>query len=262
MTCAVVVEGPEVHHCNPGWEYRWHESDPDEYPPLPSGWYAHQLDVRPGTVVLCECGQLWVAEAFLPGEMPGQLLNRIHWRKPTWRQRRKLRADQTPRAMDNEEHVPAYNPDPALIDYYEKGTSTVKANEAEQDKQYDHLTFAEVTAANLARCRARYPGFPKDQVWTGADWSNAVCGEAGEMANVVKKMRRVETGTAPGPDDPPYDELRRMLADELADVFTYLDLLATFYGVDLPAAVVNKFNRVSERHGFPDRLPESEVTDA
>lgn len=121
------------------------------------------------------------------------------------------------------------------------------------------LTFDEVTAANRRRCERWHPGFPVDQAWTGADWSNAVCGEAGEMANVVKKLRRIETGTAPGPDDPPVDRLREMLADEIADTFTYLDLLATFYGIDLPAAVARKFNRVSERQGFPDRLPVEDI---
>jgi NTP pyrophosphatase (non-canonical NTP hydrolase) len=120
---------------------------------------------------------------------------------------------------------------------------------------WGHLTFAQVTEANTTRCNRWHPGFPHDEAWTGADWSNAVCGEAGEMANVVKKLRRLETGTTPGPDDPPEAELRRMLADEIADVFTYLDLLATFYGVDIQDAIAAKFNRVSERQGFPDRLP-------
>jgi NTP pyrophosphatase (non-canonical NTP hydrolase) len=90
--------------------------------------------------------------------------------------------------------------------------------------------------------------------WTGADWSNAMCGEAGETANVVKKLRRVETGTTPGPDDPPLDRLREMLAEEIADTVTYADLLAAHYGIDLAAAVADKFNRVSRRQGFPDRL--------
>jgi hypothetical protein len=30
--------------------------------------------------------------------------------------------------------------------------------------------------------------------WTGADWSNAMQGEAGEAGKVVKKLRRIETG--------------------------------------------------------------------
>jgi NTP pyrophosphatase (non-canonical NTP hydrolase) len=46
-----------------------------------------------------------------------------------------------------------------------------------------------------------------------------------------------------------------MLADELADVFLYLDLLASKCGIDLPAAIVRKFNVVSERQDFPERLP-------
>lgn len=46
-----------------------------------------------------------------------------------------------------------------------------------------------------------------------------------------------------------------MLGEELADVFLYLDLLAGYYGVDLPAAIVKKFNKVSEKQGFPERLP-------
>lgn len=71
------------------------------------------------------------------------------------------------------------------------------------------LTFATVTATNRTRCGRWHPGFPNDG-WTGADWSNAVCGEAGEMANVVKKLRRIEFGT-PGAKDPERDVLLDML---------------------------------------------------
>jgi len=90
--------------------------------------------------------------------------------------------------------------------------------------------------------------------WTGADWSNAMCGEAGEAANVVKKLRRHETKTSPQ-GDPGEDDLRLALADELADVVTYCDLLAAFYGIDLGEAVASKFNYVSRQQGFPERLP-------
>lgn len=80
-----------------------------------------------------------------------------------------------------------------------------------------------------------------------------MCGEAGEVANVVKKLRRHECGLQ-GVLDKPYDELRTQLADELADVYCYLDLLATKAGVDLGEAIRRKFNVVSERQGFPERL--------
>jgi NTP pyrophosphatase (non-canonical NTP hydrolase) len=117
------------------------------------------------------------------------------------------------------------------------------------------LSFNELRRANEARCTRWHPGFPHDKAWTGADWSNAMCGEAGETANVVKKLRRLETGAAPGPDDPSYEALLEMLADEIADTITYADLLAAFYGIDLAEAIARKFNRVSARQGFPDRLP-------
>ena len=114
------------------------------------------------------------------------------------------------------------------------------------------LTFAEVRAINADRCAAWHG--PDSEPWTGADWGNATAGELGEAANVVKKLRRIETGV-PGSKDPDRETLLRMLGDELADTFLYLDLLAQHYGVDLADAIVRKFNAVSEREGFPHRLP-------
>lgn len=116
------------------------------------------------------------------------------------------------------------------------------------------LSFAGLRSANVRRCTRWHPGFPFDQQWTGADWSNAAAGEMGEACNVVKKIRRLETGCDPGPDDPPVSKLRAMLADEIADTITYLDLLGAYYGIDVAAAVVRKFNAVSVRQGFPERL--------
>ena len=41
---------------------------------------------------------------------------------------------------------------------------------------------------------------------------------------------------------------------ELADTFTYLDLLATAAGIDLERAVISKFNQVSAKNNFPERI--------
>lgn len=121
------------------------------------------------------------------------------------------------------------------------------------------LTFASASEINRTRCNRWHPGYPDcyndgPSAWTGADWSNAMCGEAGEAANVVKKLRRIESGAAVGPDDPDETTLRQMLADEIGDVYAYLDLLAGYYGIDMATAIASKFNRVSERQGFPDRM--------
>lgn len=110
---------------------------------------------------------------------------------------------------------------------------------------------------------------PDTEPWTGADWSNAMCGEAGEAANVVKKIRRIETGTGhhepiPGFTQETVDELWRQelvqaLAHELADTIAYADLLAQHYGIDLRVAIAEKFNIVSEREGFPERIEPPEA---
>jgi len=113
------------------------------------------------------------------------------------------------------------------------------------------LTFRELRMANVPRMERWHAGADE---WSGADWSNAMCGEAGEAANVVKKLRRRETNIGELANTPPEDELRAALADELADVIAYADLLAYHYGINLGDAVAEKFNRVSERNGFPERI--------
>lgn len=131
------------------------------------------------------------------------------------------------------------------------------------------LTLAELRRQNVSRLQ-RWHG--ADDGWSLADWSNAMCGEAGEAANVVKKIRRTESvlwdkQKYPGDEasahaklaDMPADEARvaliENLANELADVICYADLLAHHAGIDLATAVSAKFNRVSEAQGFPERLP-------
>lgn len=114
------------------------------------------------------------------------------------------------------------------------------------------LTFGDVSRINRARCERWHPGFPEDG-WTGADWSNAMQGEAGEAGNIVKKLRRIEFGLNQAAGDTQADLLGK-LATEIGDTFMYLDLLAQHYGLDLAKCVTDTFNRVSVREGFPERL--------
>lgn len=88
--------------------------------------------------------------------------------------------------------------------------------------------------------------------WSLSDWFTALAGEVGEAGNVIKKLNRLRDGIQGNKETP--DQLRRQLSDELADVYLYLDLLAQAAHVDLPAAIVRKFNATSERLGFPERL--------
>jgi NTP pyrophosphatase (non-canonical NTP hydrolase) len=68
----------------------------------------------------------------------------------------------------------------------------------------------------------------------------AVTGELGEYANMSKKLRR---------GDLTEEEFKQAASKELADVVTYLDILAMQLGIDLGEAVRSKFNEVSRRVG-------------
>ena len=135
------------------------------------------------------------------------------------------------------------------------------------------LDLAVLAEVNAQRCRRWHP--PTSVAWSLADWSNAMTGEAGEAANLVKKLRRIETRTDTGPWQIPHSTVpgrtvdldigqqSRILAKgiglELADVVIYADLLAQeltrrYDGYDLSDLIVTKFNAVSHREGFPEQL--------
>jgi len=65
------------------------------------------------------------------------------------------------------------------------------------------------------------------------------------------KMRNRERDGLPGNKFSPTDE---QIGKEAADVLTYLDLFCEAHGIDLGCAAAQKFNEVSERVGFPDRI--------
>jgi NTP pyrophosphatase (non-canonical NTP hydrolase) len=124
-------------------------------------------------------------------------------------------------------------------------------------QEIDGLTFRLLRTRNVSRAKRWHPGFPDDESWNLADWSNAMCGEAGEAANIVKKLRRIEDDlNSPGDNitAEQAEELRLALEKELADVVCYADLLAAKIGCDLALAVRKKFNEISERQGFPERI--------
>ena len=132
------------------------------------------------------------------------------------------------------------------------GTNLLTAEQAKQMLTHvlgnQALTFDEFRAANVSRCLKWHPDGLES--WSPSDWLTAVTGELGELASLLK-MRNRERDGLPGNKFSPTD---RQVADELADVLTYLDLLAATLGVDLGRAAAQKFNEVSERVGFPDRI--------
>ncbi len=116
----------------------------------------------------------------------------------------------------------------------------------------DGLTFNSLREANTTRLPTfkNAKGEPAHSEPDGSDWKlsawcNAVTGELGEAANIIKKVER---------GDLTLDEARPMLAKEYADIVTYLDILAFRTQVDLGKATMEKFNEVSVRVGSPVRI--------
>lgn len=122
----------------------------------------------------------------------------------------------------------------------------------EPPREPETLTFGELRRKNAERrdllLRAKKPDFRVEDAWSLNDWMTALVGEIGEAANLLKKVHR---------GDYTLDAIRGDLADEIADVQTYLDLLASVAGIDLGAATVAKWNRVSQRIDCPLRLETS-----
>ncbi len=83
-----------------------------------------------------------------------------------------------------------------------------------------------------------YPGHGENPIYP----TLGLAGEAGEVANVVKKMWREHEGDVTQED-------RRRVADELGDVLWYLTQLAT--ELHIPLADIARLNleKIRERYG-------------
>ena len=91
--------------------------------------------------------------------------------------------------------------------------------------------------------------------WSVSDWAMAMAGEAGEICNAIKKLRRHEDGINDSRAQSKAAHIQD-IGDEIADTVIYLDLLATRLGLNLEELLIRKFNAVSEREGFDIKLPE------
>lgn len=106
------------------------------------------------------------------------------------------------------------------------------------------MTFEEFSLANRKRAR-ELEAKSRMHDWSIAEWTNALCGEAGEAANIAKKMVRGDALP-----EGAYDAL----ADEMADVIIYADLVLAKFGRSLTDTLRAKFNVVSDRWDSKVRL--------
>ncbi|CAM6053388.1 unnamed protein product [Sphagnum tenellum] len=114
------------------------------------------------------------------------------------------------------------------------------------------MHFNDFSAFNRRRCEAPHGFNHQLDSWSLSDWMTATLGELGEASNVAKKLNRVRDGI-PGNTETP-EQLRQNPADEIADTFIYLDLLAQSQGIVLQDAVLDKFQRTSKKIGYDDAL--------
>ena len=113
------------------------------------------------------------------------------------------------------------------------------------------MIMEDFTVRNIRRCEAENGFHHPVQSWTLSDWMTALTGELGEAANIVKKMNRERDGIA-GNKKEEVDSYKLMLADELADVYIYLDLFCAAAGINLPEAINRKFLATSMKIGYVD----------
>jgi NTP pyrophosphatase (non-canonical NTP hydrolase) len=106
-----------------------------------------------------------------------------------------------------------------------------------KDKQ--SLTFKKFHEINVARSKS---DIKHSNSWIPLSWAGALAGECGELANYCKKMARG-------------DKIEKKdLAYEIADILTYLSLIADQLDIDMEEAVIEKFNIVSKRWGSKYKL--------
>lgn len=119
------------------------------------------------------------------------------------------------------------------------------------------MNFKEFSKHNKDRCESP-KGFNHPlNSWSLSDWFTATMGELGEAANIAKKLNRVRDGISGNSET--HEELKQKLADEIADTFIYLDILAQSEGIVLENAVIEKFNSTSKKIGYPEFIRESHM---
>lgn len=122
------------------------------------------------------------------------------------------------------------------------------------------MHVSQIQAISVARSKRWHDNAPP---WSTLEWAGAMCGEAGEAANVAKKLKRHDAeqynGTNTTFERLDREKLKTKLAQECADVFLYLVLLADNEGINLEQAIVHTFNQKSIEAGFSERLDPFEI---
>lgn len=159
-----------------------------------------------------------------------------------------------------------YLPVPTAYGYEESrrciycfGSGTMPAATVTCKHEFD-MTFNQFAQYNMVRCKLWH----KDgEPWSLADWGNALGGEVGELQNIIKKIRRIQTGTKARESEMDIVLLKDEAVKEVADVLIYtfllfdeLTALDDQHAVSLAEVVRDKFNATSEKFGLDLKIGE------
>ena len=136
------------------------------------------------------------------------------------------------------------NPEGTLLEL----AAHIRDLEAQVREAREATTFRAFQERNRRRCENDERGFGHavafdNPVWPIQNWALAIAGEAGELANLVKKCLRGDFTVM---------EKRDEILAELADVMTYCDLAISSLGADTAETILRKFKEVSRRIGYDD----------
>jgi NTP pyrophosphatase (non-canonical NTP hydrolase) len=107
-----------------------------------------------------------------------------------------------------------------------------------------HLSFADLRQANCERQKEWDADNRISLIYRATELAE----EAGEVCGVIKKLAR-ETLDLVGTRSS-----HECLSEELADTVIVADLIAMQAGIDLAAAITNKFDKTSQRFGFVTKI--------
>lgn len=111
------------------------------------------------------------------------------------------------------------------------------------------MDLAKLVEIQTAFSREKFPAFwdiktEQDLALRLEYLTNALAGEVGEAANLVKKVVR---SVVYGRGDLRLDDVKQELAEEIADVFTYLLTIASLLGLDLEKTYLQKLEKNRKR---------------
>jgi len=104
--------------------------------------------------------------------------------------------------------------------------------------------FKTLRTANETRQKEWHKNGPSSLAYKG----NELAGEVGEACNIIKKIERERMGSVGSRATP------EQLAEELADVIICVDLICEEMKIDLWQAVVDKFNKTSDKNGLQTKI--------